>query len=194
MEDTKITKHNDELKIATRIKELRNQLGITQKEFVQNLSMTAATLSAYEKRTVNPSITAIIEIAKKYDVSVDWLLGLRDSNPKEDTIETYTDVLNLVVKLTYAANKTAWIPCEIAYDGSQYILRFICNTQDEISDEIQDSYQSRIYDLLSQYSKALDLYLQGIIDNNIFNAVMEKLQKDFNIDFEEALLNKKNRR
>lgn len=202
MEVTKATEeHKEEQKIATRIKELRQQLGIKQKEFVEGLSISAATLSAYEKRTVNPSITAIIEIAKKFDVSVDWLLGLKDvDRNKEDEIRTYSDILNLVVKLTFASSDYPISLCKIKvlspasdFSPAVYALEFSCSRLGNgvsilnYDDGIREAFQTTIGNLLSQYSKVLDLYLAGTIDDNIFNAVTEKLQKDFDMDIIENI-------
>jgi len=59
-----------------RLRMLRTAKGnMTQKEFAAELNIPQPTLSAYELGKIKPTIDAVINIADKCNVSVDWLCG-----------------------------------------------------------------------------------------------------------------------
>lgn len=83
--------------LANRIKELRRSVNMTQREFAKEAGFTAATLSAYENGSKSPSLEIIMEIAKRFDVSIDWLCGLSEQKSnKINTFETYSDIINML--------------------------------------------------------------------------------------------------
>lgn len=88
---------------SDRLKELRTELKLTQAQFVEDLGITSAALSAYEKNLKNPSISVAKRIAEKYHVSIDWLCGLTNKKQYNEEIRTYGDILRLFLKL-YDAN------------------------------------------------------------------------------------------
>lgn len=57
----------------------------SQKEFAESLGITHQTISAYELGKAQPSLTVLIDISKKTNVSMDWLCGL-DSNTAFKTV------------------------------------------------------------------------------------------------------------
>lgn len=83
---------------ADRLKELRQKLNITQKDFAEKIGITAAALSSYENNLKNPSIAVAKRIAEVFNVSIDWLCGLSDRMKSDDTPQTYADVIDLLVK------------------------------------------------------------------------------------------------
>lgn len=85
---------------ADRLKLLRNNLNITQKEFAEKIGITAAALSSYENNLKNPSIAVAKRIAETFNVSIDWLCGLSEREKNDDSVETYADVIKLILKLT----------------------------------------------------------------------------------------------
>lgn len=64
-----------------RIKNLREDRDITQKEIAEYLNIAQRTYSHYEKGTRNIPIQCIVKLAKFYNTSTDYLLGLTD-DPK----------------------------------------------------------------------------------------------------------------
>ena len=79
--------------IGARIKQLRNEKGLNQKQLAEILEVDQTSLSNYEneKRRIDASV--ITEICHVFDVTSDWLLGLSDKKaPKQDDItEGLTD-------------------------------------------------------------------------------------------------------
>lgn len=64
-----------------RLKLLRTELGLTQRQFAERIGITASALSAYETGQKNPSVGVAVDVALAYGESLDWLCGLsRDSD------------------------------------------------------------------------------------------------------------------
>lgn len=62
--------------IGERIQLLRSNRNITQEQLATVLGVSKSTLSAYEREERQPSANVIIQIAKYFDVSSDFVLGL----------------------------------------------------------------------------------------------------------------------
>lgn len=86
--------------LAIRIKELRNSMKITQKDFSAFVGCTAATLSAYENGSKSPSLEIIKGIAEKCNVSIDWLCGLSEQKELKPEIKNYKDIALKVLELS----------------------------------------------------------------------------------------------
>ena len=67
-----------EIILDKRLKELRLERGLTQKEFAGKLGLNAVTYLHYEKGQREPPLALLAEIAVFYGVSVDYLLGLKE--------------------------------------------------------------------------------------------------------------------
>lgn len=65
-------------KFCIRLKELRAENGLAQNELAQKLYVNQRTISNWEKGVREPNIAMIIRIAKFFDVSTDYLLGVVD--------------------------------------------------------------------------------------------------------------------
>ena len=61
-----------------RLKLLRKQKGLTQKEVAFALGIALTTYANYEQGTREPSVETIIKICKYFDVSSDYLIGLTE--------------------------------------------------------------------------------------------------------------------
>lgn len=61
-----------------RLKQLRKEKGLTQKEVAFALGIALTTYANYEQGTREPSIETIIKICKYFDVSSDYLIGLTE--------------------------------------------------------------------------------------------------------------------
>ena len=67
-----------EIKFGERIRAVRKSVGCSQKEFGLLLDIPQPTLSAYETDRMQPTLTFLINIAINFDVSLDWLCGIKD--------------------------------------------------------------------------------------------------------------------
>jgi len=67
---------------ADRLREMREQLGYTQRDFAAFCGVSETQLSRYEMNRMLPSLPNIELIAHHLDVSIDYLLGLIDDPHK----------------------------------------------------------------------------------------------------------------
>lgn len=65
--------------LSKRIKELRQDRNMTQRELAKLLHVQRATLAGYETKDRHPHLEIIVHIADIFDVTTDYLLGRTDS-------------------------------------------------------------------------------------------------------------------
>lgn len=143
---------------AQRLRELRMSLGMTQKEFANELNITASALSSYEKNNINPSISIAKRIAEKYHVSIDWLCGLSDKKRNTKPV-TYADAIDL-----------------LADTWDSLMFRVIGNNPHYIV-----FYDSVMECFLGDWAKMLDLYYEGTIDEKLYRLWLAEKKKEYNI-------------
>lgn len=66
--------------LADRIKTLREGAGLTQAEVARMLGLTRSGVNAWEMGLSVPSTQYIVELAKCFGVSTDYLLGLENTS------------------------------------------------------------------------------------------------------------------
>lgn len=67
-----------EIILGKRLKELREEKGLTQQQLAKELNINTITYLHYEKSQREPPLSFLAEIAIYYNVSVDYLLGLEN--------------------------------------------------------------------------------------------------------------------
>ena len=65
--------------IGETIRELRDSFNINQVELAKNLGVTKQCVSNWENDNILPSIDMLIKISKFFNVTTDYLLGLKDT-------------------------------------------------------------------------------------------------------------------
>ncbi len=63
-----------------RIYELRMSFGWTQVQLAQKLNITKQTVSNWENDNIQPSVEMLVKLARVFNVSTDYLLGLTPTN------------------------------------------------------------------------------------------------------------------
>lgn len=143
--------------LAQRLKTLRADMSMTQKEFSEKVGFTQATLSAYENGQKKPSLDIIMDIAKHCNVSIDWLCGLSDRMKNGNEPETYADVIDLLYKIEKSIHFRV---------GKEKII---------ISDSVLQYF-------LEDWSKTLPLYRDGTIDEKLYKLwIDDKLREYENV-------------
>ena len=61
---------------GNRLKELRRQSGMTQKQLAEKIGITKSVISFYELRERTPSPEILVKLATEFKVSSDFLLGI----------------------------------------------------------------------------------------------------------------------
>lgn len=140
---------------SERLKKLRSNLGITQKDFAERIGITAAALSSYENNLKNPSIAVAKKIAETFNISIDWLCGLSEKEHNSDEVSTYSDLIKLFVK-------------------SEFALKFHVTP---LSIKMMDSVMQCF---LSDWSKTLPLYRDGTIDEKLYKLWIDDKIQEFN--------------
>lgn len=64
--------------IKDKLKEIRENAGMNKKEFANYIDVKYTTYNGYETGSREPDSDFLVLIAKKFDVSTDYILGLRD--------------------------------------------------------------------------------------------------------------------
>lgn len=65
--------------LADKIKMLREKAGLTQAALAKTLGLTRSGVNSWEMGLSVPSTPYIVELAKTFNVSTDYLLGLADT-------------------------------------------------------------------------------------------------------------------
>ena len=63
---------------GSRIRDLRDEMGLTQIELAARIGIAHNTIAQYENGKCKMSIDVLIKIVKVMETSADYLLGLRD--------------------------------------------------------------------------------------------------------------------
>ena len=66
--------------LADRIKSLRERANLTQSEIARQLGISRSGVNAWEMGLSVPSMQYIVELAKKFGVSTDYLLGMENTS------------------------------------------------------------------------------------------------------------------
>ena len=91
-----------------KLKALRQERGITQKQLADFLELVPASISAYETSGNYPSADIILKICRFFSVSADYLLGLSDTKEfktSELSDEQYQIIASLIAQFGYLNDK-----------------------------------------------------------------------------------------
>lgn len=66
--------------IAEKIKSLRVEKGLTQKQLAQQIGFAQSVICDWENEKVEPTSKAIIALCKYFEISSDYLLGLENED------------------------------------------------------------------------------------------------------------------
>ena len=64
------------INVGEKIKELRSAKGITQSELAEIVGVTTSAVSSYEVSARQPSYDILVKMAKLFNVTTDYLLGM----------------------------------------------------------------------------------------------------------------------
>ena len=67
-----------EIFLGKGLKELREERNLTQKQVSEFLGLHSVTYLHYEKDQREPPLSVLADMAKFFDVSTDYLLGIKD--------------------------------------------------------------------------------------------------------------------
>lgn len=67
-----------------RLKEIRKRLGLTARQVAEHINVAESTMSLYESGKREPDIETIVRLAKYFNVSLEYLLGVGDIPSEEE--------------------------------------------------------------------------------------------------------------
>lgn len=79
-----------------RLKELREQKGLSQDAFSKDIGVSQSTVGNWESGTRQPKMAVLEKIARYFDVSTDYLLGRSDESVLPQSDPTWINVLGRV--------------------------------------------------------------------------------------------------
>lgn len=162
----------EELKeFAKRLKEIRNEMKLSQKELAEKVGITAASLSAYEQNQKNPSFTTVMKIAEICGVSLDWLCGKAEKRTY-NTINTYGDIFQMFVDIDdFMIDKAGSCVIGMGIDIKNSIDRWA-------SFEVYLDWT--FADFFEEWENIRELYGKGTIDRELYDAWLEKKKREYN--------------
>lgn len=143
-----------------RLKQVRNEKELTQRETAKILGVTPASLSAYEKGTQLPSISVARKVALFFSVSLDWLFGI------DESIDPFDNVIGVerLLRLFLLIAQNEYITC-LHLPGETDGYEF---SQLNINSAALDSF-------LERASHAIDLYQSGTIDARSYRVLIDSI-------------------
>lgn len=106
------------MKLQDRIKLLRDEKGLTQKELASYLQVDRATISGYETKGKQPDLEKLIKMAKLFEVTLDYLIKGQETNPHRDFLGT-TGTEELL------DNKIYQIYTELSFHSKKQVHQFM---------------------------------------------------------------------
>ena len=84
------------------IAEFARKKGLTLNEIADTIGISRAALSKYQNNEAEPGITAVVKIARYFNVSCDYLLGTTTEMATENAVNA--DITPIIRKLTQIQN------------------------------------------------------------------------------------------
>lgn len=66
------------IKFSKRLKEIREESGLSQSKLAKELGFSQSTITKWETGERSPNLEVLVQIAKYFKASTDYLLGIED--------------------------------------------------------------------------------------------------------------------
>ena len=71
------------------LKKLRNEKGIIQQQLADVIGISQQSVNKYENHNIEPDIATLIQLARFFDTSVDYLIGNTDINRMIENVKNF---------------------------------------------------------------------------------------------------------
>lgn len=153
----------DKEQFVARAKTARDKKGITIKELAERCDVSASAMNRYLSMAGVPPMDVAATMAQVLGVSLDWLCGLSNADGQEKKFTTGR-IVRLLSELLVK-------PTIIDGDNIYYAANFDGDHDSVIY--VNQNNMPRSIDFQS-WSKFIDLYRNGTIDADMYNAWVEK--------------------
>lgn len=158
---------------STRLKTLRYELGLSQKEFAESVGISAMAVSTYENDSKSPSIETATKIAQKYNVSLDWLCGLSDRRQTGIVLDSMSDILDILFEIEKVTPIEIFFNEEMINQNTSETNEFP-NFQPTSINEI--GFTSGLLNgYIGEWNKMRKLYADKTIDDEVYSLWKEKI-------------------
>ena len=166
--------------IGERLKQLRIKNGLKQQELANMFGLSSGTISFYESEQRKPDIDFIVAVAKYFDVSTDYLLGLTNATDKENIDISKVTGLNdfsltiLEQSLKETNNEASEVIYNVIFGGD--FLRFVNLINDKkekkptIDIDWSDICDKKLSDIFDMDIEQRTTILNMLFPMNRFNA------------------------
>ena len=122
-----------------RLRELRENLGLSQGAFAKQIGIRQTTLSSYEREVTEPKFEFIKRICSIYNVDAGWLMGLTDYHDLVDeTFDDFADLISMGFSVDEAHrmvkdkfNRYGDMIMRLNYDNRKKVEEYCKQLQDE---------------------------------------------------------------
>ena len=145
-----------------RIKKLRNDKNLTQKELSEKIGISSNTIASYERQDKTPSLDNAAKFANYFNVSLDWLAGT-DENMDINSSIGIASIIRYLYKIETAHRM---------YIVSEFNtgIGTVRSTEPPMI-RIPDDYLDKFF---LDWDKMLDLKNNGTIDKSLYEIWIEK--------------------
>jgi len=113
---------------SERIKQLREEVGLTLEELAERLDTYKSTLSRYENELRAPDIDFVVKLALYFKVSIDWLVGNTDNRYLSlvhmQQVPEFKEEANRFIEVAQLAYESG-----LSADDLERIIRVIISTK-----------------------------------------------------------------
>ncbi len=139
---------------AQRLIELREKRDITQQTLADDLNITRQSLSLYEKaeRTIN--IDLLVKIAKYFDVSTDYLLGLNDNTTTDTDMQAvcnYTGLTETAIAFVQDIKNRGYIDILNTFLANWSIILILENINKTLDETEKFNNDNNITDVFNEF-------------------------------------------
>lgn len=140
---------------GNRLKKARIEKGITQAELSKLTTLTASTISAYEKCQKVPNLSSASELSKALGVSIDWLCGAES----QGMVDWFNDLspTQILTELTYVCSLLGSEAVEVSNNNFDCYAKLVFK-------------QPKVVDFISGFKKLMELHESKILSDDLFNA------------------------
>lgn len=156
--------------VGQKLLSIRKKLGLNQQEVADIIGISRASLSYYEKGERSIDIETLYKLASCYDISVDYLLGLKKSSAPEFDISFVNEMKE--IGLSRAAMDNMWgnpdfvmlINDLATHKDFQELEELTYHSRYTHYEEIDNGYRSFLTSKLL-YSMIAEIFTQWYVDN-----------------------------
>lgn len=163
---------------SERLKELRQELKLSQAGFASLISTNQSTLSAYETGDRLPPYETLITIAQQCHVSIDWLCGLSDTKSTSPELKTYSDLIK-VLMLIEEAPEIVKAFC-LDYHSVQSFMALPYNT---LRLDINDKHIVEFYE---EWKEILSIRRKSPSGEKLYSIWLKDIYERYNFPLEDA--------